>query len=345
LNWDELSILGRNHLSKSKSLLRRYGGFVVSAVFLYYIVFHSGVSFADFKEGIKEVSFFDLVVLAVLYLIPYPIRAVRACLLLPQLSFSTSLAGVFVGYAANNILPFRLGEVVRAQVVGRYTGERRSLVLSSVLIERVFDGFAIVLLLFIGARSLNLPEWAVQARIIGISLFTCALGGVFLVGLTVSFWENFIERFIPWAGLKDFAMGILEGVKLATRNIPSGLGVLGLSFLIWGLEGGMYWYGFQAFGIEGSVFEALFVLGIINLGVLLPSSPGFVGVFEAFAVNSLAVIGVSKGVGLAYGVVLHLLQYVPVTAIGMIYFYRYGVRITSLQNVPEQLHESMNLKT
>ena len=314
-------------MSIFKKYFRRYGGFLVSAVFIYYILFYSGVSFNDFRENIKRVAFSDVCILAVLYLIPYPIRAWRACVLLPQLAFPISLGGVFVGYAANNVLPFRLGEVVRAQVVGKYTGEKRSLILSSVLIERVFDGFAIVLLLFLGARSLELPPWAIQARLFGIALFSSAILGVFLSGWAAPFLTRMIHICLPWAGVRDFALGILEGMKLVTRDLTSGLTILALSFVIWGLEGGMYWYGFHAFGIEGSIYQAFFVLGIVNLGVLLPSSPGFVGVFEAFCVNSLAVLHVDRAVGLAYGVVLHLLQYVPVTIIGFMYIYRYGIKV------------------
>ncbi len=314
-------------MSSLKRYFRRYGGFVVSAVFIYYILFHSGVSFSDFRENLKRVAFSDVCILAFLYLVPYPIRAWRACILLPQLNFPISLGGVFVGYAANNVLPFRLGEVVRAQVVGKHTGEKRSLVLSSVLIERVFDGFAIVLLLFLGARSLDLPEWAVQARLFGIALFSSAILGVFLSGWAAPFITRMIHICLPWKALQDFALGILEGMKLVTRDLTSGVAILALSFVIWGLEGGMYWYGFYAFGIDGSLYQALFVLGIVNLGVLLPSSPGFVGVFEAFCVNSLAVIHVDRAVGLAYGVVLHLLQYIPVTIIGFIYIYRYGIKV------------------
>jgi uncharacterized protein (TIRG00374 family) len=315
-----------------KKYLRRYGGFIVSALFVYYIMFHSGVSYSEFRANLGRVNPWDMVILAGLYLIPYPIRAWRACVLLPTLTFSTSLGGVFVGYAANNVLPFRLGEIVRAQVVGRYTGEKRSLVLSSVLIERVFDGFAIVLLLFFSARFLDLPVWALNARIFGITLFVSAMIGIFLAGWLAPLLTKMINQFLPFRGLRDFALGILEGLKLVNRSSYSATLVLVLSFLIWSLEGGMYWYGFKVFSIDVSWYKAFFVLGIVNLGVLLPSSPGFVGVFEAFCVNSLAVIGVEKSVGLAYGVVLHILQYVPVTIIGFFYLYRYGVRISRIGN-------------
>lgn len=322
-------------MSALRIFFRRYAGFAVSAVFVYYLAFHSGVSYEDFVFSIKNVRVLDLCILACLYLIPYPIRAWRACILLPHLDFPTSLGGVFVGYAANNILPFRLGEVVRAQVVGRYTGNKRSLVLSSVLVERIFDGFAIVLLLFLGAASLPLPDWALQARVAGLALFSTALIGLLIAGRTASFWERLLEKFAFFEPVREIAAGLLEGVRLATRGWASGFAVLFLSFLIWGLEGFMYWYGLVTFGIAGNFLEALFVLGIVNLGVLLPSSPGFVGVFEACAQKSLAVLGVAKSLGLAYGVVLHILQYVPVTLIGMIYFYRYGVRLSQV-SVPEE---------
>lgn len=326
-----------------KELLRRYGGFFISAFFVYWIVFQMKIDFGEAFEHCLSVSFVDILILIVLYLIPYPIRAVRAAMLLPNLDFFTSLGGVFVGYAANNVLPFRLGEVVRAQVVGKRSMQRRTVVLSSVLIERIFDGVAIVMLLLIGASTLELPSWATQARLVGLLLFGSALVGMIVVGRTANFWR----KWFPKGKLGHFLEGLLLGVESATRTPGIIAGVTVLSFIIWILEASMYWYGFKVFSLigtgkdfQGSMMNTFFVLGIINLGVLLPSSPGFIGVFEFFAIRSLSVFGVPKTLSAAYAIVVHIVgQFIPVTIIGAVYMAKYGLNPLAIAKKSEPVDD------
>jgi glycosyltransferase 2 family protein len=315
-----------NFNKSASSRLKFYGGILISAIFIYVVFARLGIDYEDFFARIKELSFLDIIALICLYLIPYPVRAIRAQLLLRNLSFNDSLGGVFVGYAANNILPFRMGEVVRAAVVGKRAKERKTTVLASVFIERIFDGFAIVILLLIGASKLNLPDWAAQARILGLAFFCSSLVGLLFVGFTGNFWE----KFIPKGKIGSFVQGLFDGIKLATQSVSQVLFLLVLSFFIWGFEGFMYWYGFSVFNLAGTTFDSsflnsLFVLGVVNLGVLLPSSPGYVGVFEWFTINSLSVFKVGTSSAAAYATIIHLLQFIPVTLIGLGYFIKYGL--------------------
>jgi glycosyltransferase 2 family protein len=321
-----------------KKLIRKYSGFAVSIIFLAYIFLKMDVDLIDVWENLKVISPINLFILMILYLIPYPLRATRAKLLLPKLDFTSSLGGVFIGYAANNVLPFRLGEVVRSIVVGKAVKEKRSTVLASVLVERVFDGFAIVMLLLIGASILKLPEWAINARSAGIILFSCALLGLFGVGWTHNFWE----KLKPSGKLGEIYEGLLEGVKLATRGVGEVVAITTLSFMIWLIESSMYWYGFTVFNLAGTEFagtflNALFVLGIVNLGVLLPSSPGFVGVFEGFVVQSLNLFHVPAAASFTYAAVIHLIQFIPITIIGFLYLTKFGFK--SLKQVEETAEE------
>lgn len=86
----------------------------------------------------------------------------------------------------------------------------------------------------------------------------------------------------------------------------------------------MFYYCFHIFRLPLSWQAACTVLGIVNLGILIPSSPGYVGVFHSCVVLSLGIFGVPTGEALAYAIVIHLAQYLPVTLIGLGIFAKFG---------------------
>lgn len=302
---------------------KKYIGWVISIFFLG-LVF-SKIEWKAFLESLGRISVFDIVALCCIYLFGFTLRGVRSRILLPALGYRAALGGVFVGYAANNLLPARLGEVVRAHVVGKYAQIKRTTAFSSILVERIFDGSAIVMLLIVGTSGLQLPEWAVDLRLGGAILFSLALLGVLAVGATHAFWE----RILPENKVGRALLGLIEGIALAVRDVPTTVMVLVSSVVIWVIEGGMFYYGIHAFGFELSYFAALFVMAVVNLGVLIPSSPGGLGVFQYFTILSLTFLHVEHAPATAYAVVVHLCQYLPVTIIGVLWLPRFGVKTLS----------------
>jgi uncharacterized protein (TIRG00374 family) len=241
--------------------------------------------------------------------------------MLPSLKPGVALGGVLVGYAANNLLPARLGELVRAQTVGHAQKISRSTVLSSILVERIFDGSALVILLVIGSRALTVPEWYGGVQAMGIFVFASALFGVVFCGRA----EGFLRTRLPKGRLGGFIGAVLDGVTSSSRSPFTLLVALGLSVLVWVIEGAMFWYALQSFGLSSSFLVALFVLGIVNLGILVPSSPGYVGVFQYFGVLALGALGVEPNAATAAMIVLHACQYFPATIAGLVAFQRFGV--------------------
>ncbi len=308
---------------KHMSGWKKHVGWLISAIFL--ILVFRRVEWEQFLSSLRAVSWWQPLVLAAVYLFGYQVRGLRSLFLLPGLRFSQALGGVFVGYAANNVLPARLGEVVRAHVVGKSAGIKRTVAFSSVLVERIFDGSAIVVLLLIGAGELELPDWADQARSLGIVLFSLALLGVLLVGWTHKYWD----RLLPKNHLGELAHGLLEGVALAVRTPLTLILVLSSSLFIWTVEGLMFYLCAYALDIDLSFRGALFVMSIVNLGVLIPSSPGGLGLFQFFCVKSLEFFGTDHAQATAYSVLIHLCQYIPVTTIGLLWLPRFGVHLNT----------------
>lgn len=279
---------------------------------------------------ISSVSALTIALLVSLYLVGFLVRGLRSYLLLPQTGFQTSLRGVFAGYAANNILPARLGEFVRAHIVGQRSSVKRSTVFASIVIERILDGFAIVIFLMLGSAHLNLPLWADNLRKAGVAIFVCGL----LAVLALSFFADRIAGRLPQGRVFEIVRGLLEGCKAASRSVPVLIGVVATSFLVWGIEGVMFAAALGPLGIQVPATTALFVMGVINLGVLLPSSPGFVGVFQYFGVLAFSALGVEANVATAYAVIIHICQLLPVTIIGLLTMNHFRVR------PPEVLREA-----
>jgi uncharacterized protein (TIRG00374 family) len=302
---------------------KKHIGWFISAIFL--VLVFRNVEWGEFFASLRTVSWWQPVILAAIYLFGYQVRGMRSLFLLPGLNFNQALGGVFIGYAANNVLPARLGEIVRAHVVGKSAGIKRTVAFSSVLVERIFDGSAIVVLLLIGAGELQLPDWANQARSLGILLFSLALAGVLLVGWTHTYWD----RFLPKNRLGEFAHGLFEGVAWAVRTPLTLFLVLSSSLFIWTVEAFMFYWCAYAFDIDLSFKGALFVMSIVNLGVLIPSSPGGLGLFQFFCVKSLEFFGVDHAQATAYSVLVHLCQYIPVTTIGLLWLPRFGVHLNT----------------
>ena len=81
---------------------------------------------------------------------------------------------------------------------------------------------------------------------------------------------------------------------------------------------------------------AFTVIAVLSLGVSLPSSPGFVGVFQGFCIVALALFGVSRSVALGFSIVLHVSGYVPVTAIGLLYFWKAHLSFKEIKMLPKE---------
>jgi glycosyltransferase 2 family protein len=292
-------------------------GWIISAVIVGIIAY--SVDWNHSLQVVRKVPPLSMIVLVGIYGFGFIVRAARCELLLPELSFMTALKAVLVGYAANNILPARLGEFVRAHYVARRSTRSYASALANIAVERIFDGIILLILLSVGSMSLTLPPTASLALSLGTIIFAFAFVG-FLLAAT---FATTLEAWIPEGSLKNTAAGFLDGMKIAARSSTVLLTTTVLSFAVWLIEASMFYAAFSSTGLDLPFSAALTVLGIINLGILIPSSPGYVGVFHSCAVLALQAYHIPPADALAYAIVVHLAQYMPVTIIGgLIYVQR-----------------------
>ncbi len=254
-----------------------------------------------------------------------------------------------VGFAFNTVLPFRMGEMVRA-LMGRrkVPGASLSYVLAGLFIERVFDTLCLMLCLILPlALDLSLPSLVRKVAQVMVGAFA---GATLLLVVMRLKPEAIMRLVLPI--LRRLLPDRLEArVERFLRTFTEGVRVLGdagavakitlLSLAHWGAVVLSYQLAFMGFSIEGLHWSAAFVtLGYVGLGVALPSAPAFIGPLHWAIIYALSTIyGVDRSLATGFAVVAHILMMSPVTVVGLLMMWREGLSLGQVCHRAEELAE------
>jgi glycosyltransferase 2 family protein len=302
-----------------------------------------GVDFRALLNALATANYALLPAAVLLWVIGYMARTLRWRTILAGASVGSlfDLFGVLMaGFATNNLLPARLGELARAYLLRRRTGLRKTFVLASIFLERVFDGLALVALILLLSMLVTPPEWdrevdiAANVRLIELVATVTFVGVAVAVAVLLFRHELATQIFASVAQalptrLNRFATGAFAAFVHGLSSMKSPGVVAGtsvLSVVVWTIEWSAYFTVASAFHLGLAPVQlaaaCAFLLVVVNLGIMLPAAPGYVGTFQFFAVSALAVWGVPREQALAVAIVAHLTQYVLVTGIGLVFFGR-----------------------
>lgn len=320
-------------------------GFVLSCALLWY-VFRT-VSISQVWADLQSANWILLVLGTVVATCIFPLRARRWRTILEPtagtIAFGPLWRGTAIGMMMNNVFPFRAGEFARAFSLTRdVPAVRITTSLSSLAVDRIFDAIVLLALMFLAMLDGAFPSGVIVS---GATMTQLAMGGIaFVGGLLVVCFTAVVHRVRVLAIVHRIATRITPKhaaklVEFADHGI-GGLVVLKdarrfLAVLLWATAHwlvnalGLY-ITIVAFGIDVPFSAALFLQGIVGVGVSVPSSPGYFGIFEAFSAFSLGVYGVSEPNALSWALTYHILSFIPITIMGAIYFMRLGVSLTAI---------------
>jgi len=272
-----------------------------------------------------------------IYMTGHFVRGVRCRRILsPHAPISTWTATnvVITGYGANNLLPGRMGELVRAYVLTRVTAVSLSLSLAITFLERLLDGLAITGILVVAGFFIPLPDWGRDLVWVASAVFLAALLAVTLMMAAKQFVLALVRtatrRMPPAVGQR--LLSITDRAISATdclRDAPLAGQIALLSIGVWLIEGTMFLVILPAFGLPAQPLWAALAVAVTNLGILIPSSPGYIGPFHYFCMQALLMVGVARETALGYAVMAHLLCYIPVTIWGLCALAVYGVDLST----------------
>ena len=226
-----------------------------------------------------------------------PIHHVR---FLPMLGY------LLIGYLANNVLPARLGELVRAHYLGDREGISRTTTLGTIVVERVVDTVVVVSLASIAILVLQVRGLVASAVLVGL-----AITGLLVAGLAVGLAAHrlpgagrVVELAERWPRVRDMAGKLRGGLAVAGR--PRTLvETLVLSFAAWGATVVAFAAAGQSLGVELTTAQAALLAAGVALASAIPAGPSNLGTFDLAAVAIAGTFGIDRETALALALIAH----------------------------------------
>jgi uncharacterized protein (TIRG00374 family) len=314
-------------------------GILISAAFLYLAV--RKVDIHGLEEALRNADYFFIVPVVFLILFSVIMRSVRWRYLmrpLKEIAFWSLASATFIGLMANNVLPARLGEFVRAYAIGEKEKVSKSSSFATIVFERILDGFTLLffLLIVLIFYGISFPGWLRNASFFALVFYAAAIIFLALLKLkrerAIGIAEFFL-RPVP-ARMQLPAIKILHAfidglaVMHSTRNTFI---AAFYSLLVWLPHVLIIHLLLLSFGVHLTILASFVLLISLGIGVMIPSAPGFVGTIQYICVLGLALFNVSREQALSFSIVYHASVFIPVTAVGLIFLSAERLSFAELQ--------------
>lgn len=329
---------------RTKIDLKFWLGIGISLFFM--ILLFNKIDFRSLGAAFKSADY-RFVFLAICFtFISYYLRAVRWRYLLiheKSIPLSSLYPATIIGYMTNNILPARLGEFVRAYTLAQREHLETPAVFASLVIDRLFDGFTVLLLLLVTLFTLRLPagmeDAALALRAGGAIMFFLYCAVVLFLYLlkrqtmrTLSavgyvlrpFPKRISDNLIPLLG------SFIGGIRLSPR--------MGHFALLVATSAGIWLFcllpvdmTLRSFNINLPATASMFILIMLVFAVMVPASPGFIGTYHYACYKGLSVFGIPETTSVSIALIMHGTAFFPVIIAGLYYLWKNKISINELQ--------------
>ena len=315
--------------------IRVWVGILISLLFLYLII--RKVDLQQVGTVLSQAEYTFLLPALFFTLLAFLFRSMRWQYILKPLKefrIQELFEVIMIGAMANHILPARAGEFVRALTLREKMSGAQ--VFATIIVERVYD--TVSLLFVLAGLSLLFPlspEIRHAGLILGI-IFLMIIGCLSLllyqevqflqiVRKALSFFStNFSEKVTSLMGRFVTGFRILKETKRVLFTFV-------LSLVIWFITTLVVYSIFWAMNIRAPIYASLVVLVFVSLGYLIPSSPGAIGTYHFFCISALSLFSIEKSQSLGFAVILHASQYIPLTLLGFVFFFKRNLSFKDLK--------------
>ena len=277
--------------------------------------------FSEITQNISKITFPILFISTIIYFLSVILRYLRWKVIYLELfdNYKFNMINeTIIGYMANNLLPFRIGELYRVNRIVKSESKTFIRVLSTIFTERLFDVVALVLLLIFALPFIDKFDF----KLFQIKNSAILLLGIFFLGLValflmkkISVFEKIIHKFLS---LFNDLLSFFYECKSYNKYVI----VMLLSILIWLVESLVYFVIADYFIIDISnkyLFTIiLIVCSITNLSGIIPSLPGNLGNFEFFGTLAFLAMGITSSIGATVIIIVHLVLFIPISILGFI---------------------------
>ena len=296
---------------------------VLAAVLLYYSL--RGIEWRDVGALLAQASPWPLVLAAAIVSATLFLRAWRWRILLTaggDIPMSVAFWATAAGSFGNNFLPARAGELIRTMIVSTRSRFDSAFVLATALSERVADAVALVLITSVVLFAVpNPPDWMSGAARMAALVGLAGAAALVLIPVFELKAKRLMKR-LPLAAAAsqrlDAAIGsALRGIR-AFHDRRRLAGFAAVTIVIWYLDAVGSVLAASALGLDLPLSVALLLIAGLSVGSALPSTPGYVGIYQFVAVTVLTPFGFSRADAIAFILVAQVLTYVVIGAYGAI---------------------------
>ncbi len=304
-------------------------GILLSFLFLWLAL--RKVNFVEVGQALRNANYSLFALAFILSGAGFLIRAYRWKILLSPVKdvrFGNAFSAITIGFMANGILPMRLGEIVRAFVVGYNENISKSAALATVVLERVLDLFTLLFFFSVFLIIIPFPATIKKISIVLFLIGILGIGSLLLLLLKPTFIMR-LFNFLPEKASRKFRatfLSFIEGLKII-KNWKSLVVVILLSFCVWTYIAFINFIVLHVVHIELPLYAAFIVMITVSLGISIPSAPGFVGTFHYFAILGLSVFSIPKNTALSFAILSHVVGFLPVILIGFACLQRIGLSL------------------
>lgn len=314
-------------------------GLAISAIFLFFAF--RGLNLQETLAAIRSAEMIWIIPAIPVYFTGLWLRAYRWKIFLrPILTTRTRklFPIIAIGYMGNNIYPARLGEVLRAVILKQDENIPVSASLATIIIERIFDGIVMLGFILLNISAINLMTHSNEIREtvdsvaawgsgIFLAAFIVFLISAFFPGKTMMILIKIVDKMLPGkisVAVSEVIRKFFSGIQSLSSPTQTANAML-ITIIIWLLETGFYWIIMQAFPFNVGFGTLMLLNGFLNLFTIIPSSPGYIGTFDAPAIALLTALGIEANISAGYTLLLHAALWLPVTLFGAYFFIKEGM--------------------
>ncbi len=314
------------------------------SILLIWLVF-KGTNWSEFLKSIQNINYFILIVAMALLVFSVWIRAIRWRILINKVgnvSTKDLYKVTMVGFMGNNILPLKMGELLRAYVISRKQNIIFSGALTSLIVERIVDLISFILIISAAFLMFPITDWMQKIAVMGfLIVISFLIFSLFLFKYNSKFETWYLKKQKQLIAkdketIANHLVGFCRGIEALWQN-PKPWQTIFLSLLIWAMYFiftvlSIYAFNFNL-GFLDIMKMGILVLAFVTLAVIVPSAPGYVGTYQAAAIAALQLVAINIDSARAFAIMYHLAQYIPLTFIGLYYFFKLNLHVADLDSI------------
>jgi len=272
-------------------------------------------------------------------LIAFLLRAIRWKILLNplrNLPLSMVFNATMIGFMCNYTLPARVGEVIRAYLIGTRGNISKSAAFATIIVERVMDIFILSLFTAIILIFFPVPGYFKKIGAAIVILNTLIFIILLVIRNKSAVFIRIIEKPLSMFGekikekIKTFLFSFIKGLKIL-ENRSNFLLAAVFSLGIWSITGLLIYVLFFSFPIRLPLYAAFLDMIILTFGIMIPSTSGFIGTFQFFTKEGLMIFHVDPNIALSYSILLYTSQFLLVVGVGLVSLWIWGLNFKSLK--------------